>query len=476
MGRMSFDKWNGLTGMGNVISIGNQGFDSIRENNYFFIDKSSLIKEWWDSGDVVTLIIRPRRFGKTLNMSMLNCFFSSKYAGRSDLFKGLSIWDDSSYRDIQGTYPVIYLSFADVKQTSYAEAVSKIKSIILEMYSQYERMIDKDALTDSQRQLLSTIKVGMDDIAAQNSLKILSSVLAETTGKKVIILLDEYDTPMQEAYLDGYWDEFTAFIRGFFNAAFKTNTYLERAMLTGVTRVSKESAFSDLNNLVVVTTTSDRYSTCFGFTQQEVYAALDSFNLGEQKDNVKKWYDGFTFGRRKDIYNPWSITNYLDKKRFQAYWAATSGNTLVNRLIRTASADIKEKMENQAKTAYGMANAKLATEQQKLQDILIRRAGYESKARELVSGNLNVLEIRECRQAIDVMKSKQRSQMMNVHAAERNVELARKQLNEAMVERKTHEKLKEKAFEEFKQELLHEESKEIDELVSYTYHDNGQRS
>lgn len=138
--------------------------------------------------------------------------------------------------------------------------------------------------------------------------------------------------------------------------------------------------------------------------------------------------------------------------------------------------DIKEKMENQAKTAYGMANAKLATEQQKLQDILIRRAGYESKARELVSGNLNVLEIRECRQAIDVMKSKQCSQMMNVHAAERNVELARKQLNEAMVERKTHEKLKEKAFEEFKQELLHEESKEIDELVSYTYHDNGQRS
>ena len=138
--------------------------------------------------------------------------------------------------------------------------------------------------------------------------------------------------------------------------------------------------------------------------------------------------------------------------------------------------DIKEKMENQAKTAYGMANAKLATEQQKLQDILIRRAGYESKARELVSGNLNVLEIRECRQAIDVMKSKQRSQMMNVHAAERNVELARKRLNEAMVERKTHEKLKEKAFEEFKQELLHEESKEIDELVSYTYHDNGQRS
>lgn len=175
---MSFEKWKGLTGMGNVISIGNQGFDSIRENNYFFIDKSSLIKEWWDSGDVVTLITRPRRFGKTLNMSMLNCFFSSKYAGRSDLFEGLSIWDDSSYRDIQGTYPVIYLSFADVKQTSYAEAVSKIKSIILEMYSQYERMIDKDALTDSQRQLLSTIKVGMDDIAAQNSLKILSSVLA----------------------------------------------------------------------------------------------------------------------------------------------------------------------------------------------------------------------------------------------------------------------------------------------------------
>lgn len=215
---------------------------------------------------------------------------------------------------------LLYISFADAKQTSYAEAVSKIKSIILEMYSQYERMIDKDALTDSQRQLLSTIKVGMDDIAAQNLLKILSSVLAETTGKKVIILLDEYDTPMQE-------------------------DYLERAMLTGVTRVSKESAFSDLNNLVVVTTTSDRYSTCFGFTQQEVYAALDSFNLGEQKDNVKKWYDGFTFGRHKDIYNPWSITNYLKEQKFIPYWALTSSNSMISRLIQSASIDMKMDME-----------------------------------------------------------------------------------------------------------------------------------
>ena len=160
------------------LPIGIENFSELRKRNYYYVDKTELIEQVLEDGSQVILFTRPRRFGKSLNMSMLNCFFSSKYAGRSDLFKGLSIWDDSSYRDIQGTYPVIYLSFADVKQTSYAEAVSKIKSIILEMYSQYERMIDKDTLTDSQRQLLSTIKVGMDDIAAQNSLKILSSVLA----------------------------------------------------------------------------------------------------------------------------------------------------------------------------------------------------------------------------------------------------------------------------------------------------------
>ena len=159
------------------------------------------------------------------------------------------------------------------------------------------------------------------------------------------ILLDEYDTPMQEAYLHGYWWEFTAFIRNFFNATFKTNPYLERAVLTGITRVSKESVFSDLNNLNVVTTSSTEYETSFGFTEEEVFQALEDLRMGEQKELVKSWYDGFVFGNTHDIYNPWSITNFLDKKQVRPYWADTSSNSMIDELIRKASTDIKEKME-----------------------------------------------------------------------------------------------------------------------------------
>ena len=175
-------------------------------------------------------------------------------------------------------------------------------------------------------------------------------------GKNVIILLDEYDTPMQEAYLQGYWDEFTSFIRSLFNATFKTNPYLERAIMTGITRVSKESIFSDLNNLRVVTTTSDMYAECFGFTEPEVFAALDEFGMSDKKDDVKQWYDGFNFGEHRDIYNPWSITNYLDEGELRAYWAATSSNGLVSRLIQTASVDVKEKMEDLLKGQEIMVN------------------------------------------------------------------------------------------------------------------------
>lgn len=331
--------------MAQSISIGKQDFAFLRENNCFFVDKTNFIKEWWDNVDDITLLTRPRRFGKTLNMSMLNCFFSNKYADRGDLFEGLSIWKEEKYRSLQGKYPVIFLSFADVKQTNYKDAIQKIKNCIVEAYRNFPQLITWDGFSEGEHRQIMAVTSEMDDVTAQDALKNLSAWLEHYYGKKAIILLDEYDTPMQEAYLDGYWDEFTAFIRGFFNAAFKTNTYLERAMLTGVTRVSKESAFSDLNNLVVVTTTSDRYSTCFGFTKQEVYAALDSFNLGEQKDNVKKWYDGFTFGRHKDIYNPWPITNYLKEQKFIPYWALTSSNSMISRLIQSASIDMKMDME-----------------------------------------------------------------------------------------------------------------------------------
>lgn len=331
--------------MTKVIGIGKQSFEDIIQSNCFYIDKTSLIKEWWESEDDITLITRPRRFGKTLNMDMLKCFFSNQYRDQGQLFEGLNIWKEEKYQQLQGTYPVIYLSFADVKQTNYKDAVLKIKKIITDVYQQYIELAGWEGLTEVQVRQFQSVDPYMDDVTAQCALKDLSGYLYRYYEKKVIILLDEFDTPMQEAYIHGYWDEFTAFIRSLFNAAFKTNPYLNRAMMTGITRVSKESIFSDLNNLKVVTTTSEEYATCFGFTQEEVFAALEEFQLADQKDAVKQWYDGFTFGSQQDIYNPWSITNYLKEKKLLAYWASTSSNGLVNQLIQTSKPDVKEFME-----------------------------------------------------------------------------------------------------------------------------------
>ena len=332
--------------MKKAISIGIQGFSDLREQDCFFVDKTNFIKEWWGKRDVVTLIMRPRRFGKTLNMSMLDCFFSNKYANRADLFEGLSIWQDETYRKLQGTYPVIFLSFAAVKAGNLEDAKTQIKQEITRLYWENRNLMKEDIFGEDERELYYRTTVKMDDVTAQDSLRNLSVWMERYYGKKVIILLDEYDTPMQEAYVQGYWDEFTSFVRSLFNASFKTNPYLERAIMTGITRVSKESIFSDLNNLRVVTTTSNLYADCFGFTEEEVFAALDEYGMGDKKDEVKQWYDGFTFGEHRDIYNPWSITNYLDERRLYPYWASTSSNGLVSRLIRTASADVKEKMED----------------------------------------------------------------------------------------------------------------------------------
>ena len=331
--------------MKKVIGIGKQSFEDIIQSNCFYIDKTSLIKEWWESEDDITLITRPRRFGKTLNMDMLKCFFSNQYRDQGQLFEGLNIWKEEKYQQLQGTYPVIYLSFADVKQTNYKDAVLKIKKIITDVYQQYIELARWEGLTEVQIRQFQSVDPYMDDVTAQCALKDLSGYLYRYYEKKVIILLDEFDTPMQEAYIHGYWNEFTAFIRSLFNAAFKTNPYLNRAMMTGITRVSKESIFSDLNNLKVVTTTSEEYATCFGFTEEEVFAALEEFQLADQKDAVKQWYDGFTFGSQQDIYNPWSITNYLKEKKLLAYWASTSSNDLINRLIQTSKPDVKEFME-----------------------------------------------------------------------------------------------------------------------------------
>lgn len=331
--------------MNQTISIGKQDFVSLRENHYFYIDKTDFIRQWWENADDITLITRPRRFGKTLNMNMLNCFFSRQYKNRADLFENLSIWTDQKYQELQGSYPVIFISFADVKQNNYKDAIQKIKNIIVDAYRQHRYINEEDCFTENEKQQMMEITEKMDDVTAQDALKNLSSYLNLLYGKKVLIFLDEYDTPMQEAYINGYWNEFTGFMRGLFNATFKTNPYLERAVMTGITRVSKESVFSDLNNLTVITTTSDQYADCFGFTEEEVFKALDQFGMSNKKQVVKQWYDGFSFGPFKDIYNPWSITNYLKEKKLRPYWASTSSNGLISKLLQSASANMKIQLE-----------------------------------------------------------------------------------------------------------------------------------
>ena len=340
--------------MAKVVGIGKQAFDSVIENDCFYIDKTSFIKEWWENKDDVTLITRPRRFGKTLNMDMIKCFFSNEYKDRGDLFEGLEIWKDEKYRKLQGAYPVIFLSFAEIKKNNFKDTKNDIISIINEAYKQHSYLIRSNVLTDAEKGIFdkfdnyskdTDVSKEMSNEIVCRAIKDLSSMLYRHFGKKVIILLDEYDTPMQEAYVNGYWEELVGFTRSLFNSTFKTNPYLERAIMTGITRVSKESIFSDLNNLVVVTTTSNQYETAFGFTEEEVFNALDEQGLSDKKEEVKRWYDGFTFGDKRDIYNPWSIINFLKFKRFKTYWADSSSNGLINSLVKTGSSYIKMMME-----------------------------------------------------------------------------------------------------------------------------------
>ena len=330
--------------MARTVGIGIQDFETIISNNYFYVDKTAFIKEWWESGDSVTLITRPRRFGKTLTMSMVESFFSVNYATRSDLFENLSIWKDEKYQKLQGTYPVISLSFANIKEPDYSSTKNKIYQLIVDLYTKHSYLKTSGILNERDIEYFDDISKDMSESTATLAFYKMSDFLSRYYGKKVIILLDEYDTPMQEAYVDGYWDEFVSFTRSMFNSTFKTNPWLERGIMTGITRVSKESIFSDLNNLEVVTTTSDKYADVFGFTEQEVFSAMDELGLTDKK-GVKWWYDGFTFGNVTDIYNPWSIINYLGKEKFTTYWADTSANSLINKLVREANADIKKHFE-----------------------------------------------------------------------------------------------------------------------------------
>lgn len=286
----------------NKAGLGYQNFEEVRTKHILYIDKTDFIREWWENADKVTLITRPRRFGKTLNMSMMECFFSNKYAGRSELFEGLSIWEEKSldgeyrYRRLQGTFPVIFLSFANVKAATYKEMLFKITEVITDLYNKNDYLLEGNLLNEREQKYYQEIELGMRSELAAGAIRSMAGFMQRYYGQKVIIILDEYDTPMQDAWILGYWEETVRFFSGLFNSTFKTNEYLERGLITGITRVAKESIFTGLNNLDVITTTSDKYMTSFGFTEDEVFMALEDAGLGEQKQKVKRWYDGFIFG------------------------------------------------------------------------------------------------------------------------------------------------------------------------------------
>lgn len=347
-----------------TVSIGLQDFGEIQTLNTFYIDKTHFIEEWWNTKDKVTLITRPRRFGKTLTMSMVEYFFSVEHKD-AGLFENLAIWEKQEYRDLQGTYPVISISFSDIKENSYQQVRNKICEIIVDLYNHYDFLAEGELLNQREKEYFYKVSSSMEDSEISIAIRRLSGYLFRYYGKKVIILLDEYDTPVLEAYTGGYWQELITFTRSLFNATFKNNPYLERGIMTGITRISKESIFSDLNNLEVVTTTSEKYADTFGFTEQEVFETLENYGFADKKEEVKYWYDGFCFGSHTDIYNPWSIINYLDKKTVGPYWTNTSSNTLVGQLIQQGDKYLKETFEKLVKgqSIYAEIDEQIAFEQ-----------------------------------------------------------------------------------------------------------------
>ena len=331
--------------MARVVGIGHQDFETVRRKNNFYIDKTEFIKEWWESDDAVTLITRPRRFGKTLNMSMLEKFFSMEYAQRAELFEGLRIWKYKEYREIQGTYPVIFLSFANVKENTYEQARESICRIIQELYNKNIFLLHTDLLTDNEKEEYKQISTKMNDSMISDAIRKMSDYLSRYYGKKTIILLDEYDTPIQEAYVGGFWPDLMGVLRSLLNSTFKTNPYSLRAFITSFcVKPNLSSYFFE----VVVTTSrllrSEKMDSLLTLVIP-VIIALSRYGLEDKKEEVKRWYDGFCFGEMKDIYNPWSIINYLDKKEVAPYWANTSSNSLIGTLIREGNTQVKESFE-----------------------------------------------------------------------------------------------------------------------------------
>ena len=323
------------------IGIGVSDFKDIIEQEYFYVDKTKFIEEISENGAIVQLITRPRRFGKTLNMSMLRYFYdiSGKDANRK-LFKNLYI-ENSATIEEQGKYPVIFISFKDIKALTIEEMYSQVRTLISEIYDNYKFL--RKNLDERDRVIFD--KIWTEDKSGNyfNSLKQLAKYLKEYYNQDVILLIDEYDTPMVSAYENGYYDEIKSFFTGLFGSALKENPALKKAVLTGIMRISKENIFSGLNNIRVNTILESDFSQYFGLTEKEVENSLVEYGLEARLDEVQKWYNGYIFGGVR-VYNPFSITNFLDRKKIMPYWVNTSSNSLINKVLKEANSSIFEEL------------------------------------------------------------------------------------------------------------------------------------
>ena len=335
------------------LPIGVENFEDLREHGYYFVDKTLFIKELLDMKGKVNLFTRPRRFGKTLNMSILRYFFEKGEKDNSSLFQGLKIMDaGDKYLSYMGKYPVISISLKSMKQYSYDLAYDMLTKAVESEYSRHWKQIEASgALTDAklERYLrIRDLKGTESDYA--DSLKFLSECLYACTGQRSVILIDEYDVPLENAYFSGFYDRMVALIRSLFESALKTNDNLEFAVVTGCLRISKESIFTGLNNLKIMSITSKTYAEHFGFTPKEVEKMLQDYGLEENLETVKKWYDGYRFGE-SEVYNPWSVINYVDscyknKNAFaKPYWSNTSSNSIVKNLIEHADLSVRQEIE-----------------------------------------------------------------------------------------------------------------------------------
>ena len=325
------------------IPIGIDDFKKIRENNYYYIDKTKFIEEIGKNVGKTLLFTRPRRFGKTLNMSMLKYFFDIKNKEENKkLFQDLYIEKSDFFKE-QGAYPVVYISLKGIKADTWESSFFLIKSLISSIYNEFEYIREK--LNESQLDSFNKVWLKKDDGEYRNALKNLTSFLYEYYKKEVILLIDEYDSPLINAYEYGFYDEAVLFFKVFYGEALKTNPYLRMGIMTGIIRVIKAGIFSDLNNLKVYSILEKEYSDFYGFTQEEVEKALKNFNIEYELPEVKAWYDGYRFGN-SDVYNPWSILNFIQSEELRPYWIETSGNFLINNILKNVSTETIEILEN----------------------------------------------------------------------------------------------------------------------------------